>query len=257
MKITSSQFLYRIFFSALMMFIFLKPEHSHAENPNVTKEPAPVEHVFVPQGFDDNDNAEVIIQGRFPNACMKIGPVERTIDSQTLTIRLRPQVYVYKGDLCAQVIIPFTQKVNFGTLKEGTWKIEIDGEPNITALPLIISRAQSATPDDFLYAPVEEVVLLPGRLGPRQKLVVSGNWPVVPSRGCFTLKKIITSFGADNTLVVRPIAELLPSTQCSQASQRKRSFQSSVLLEKSLQHDSLVHVRVLNGDSLNKFYESL
>jgi hypothetical protein len=30
-----------------------------------------------------------------------------------------------------------------------------------------------------------------------------------------------------------------------------------VYLEKSLQLDSLIHVRVLNGESLNKFYESL
>lgn len=231
--------------------------HAHAESPSVSQEPAPVEHVFVPQGFDDNDNAEVIIQGRFPNACMKTGPVEKSVDLQNKIIRLRPQVYVYRGEPCAQVIVPFIQRVTFGTLKEGEWKIEIDGMPAVSPLPLTITRARSATPDEFLYAPVEEVVLLPGALGTRQRLVVSGNWPLVTGGGCFVMKQLIAKLGADNTLVVQPIAALRPPEQCSPSSLRKRAFQAAVTLEKSLQSDALIHVRVLNGESLNKFYEAL
>ncbi|MEY4066288.1 MAG: hypothetical protein RIR26_2496 [Pseudomonadota bacterium] len=250
-----SQSLCRVFFLAVC-FSFLAAQ-AHAETPSVSQEPAPVEHVFVPQGFDDNDNAEVIIQGRFPNACMKTGPVEKSIDTQNKVIRLRPQVYVYRGEPCAQVIVPFIQRVTFGTLKEGEWRIEIDGMPSVNPLPLMISRARSATPDEFLYAPVEEVILLPGALGTRQRLVVSGNWPIITGGGCFVMKQVVTKLGSDNTLVVQPMAELRPPEQCSAATQRKRSFQSAVTLEKSLQSDSLIHVRVLNGESLNKFYESL
>jgi hypothetical protein len=225
--------------------------------PTVVLEVAPVERVFVPQGFDDNDNVEVIIQGRFSNACMKTGTVEKMVDSSRKIIRLKPLAFVYKGEPCAQVIVPFIQRVTFGTLNEGTWKIEVEGMPSVAPLPLVVKRALSAAPDEFLYAPVEEVVLLPGALGTRQKLVVSGNWPVVPARGCFVMKQIRTHLGPDNTLVVQPISELLPPEQCSASSLRKRAFQASVYLEKSLQLDSLIHVRVLNGESLNKFYESL
>jgi len=242
------------------MLVFFIPAFAQTEAhmaPTVTLEPAPVEHVFVPQGFDDNDNAEVIIQGRFSNACMKTGMVEKSIDAEKRLIRLRPLSYVYKGEPCAQVIVPFIQRVTFGTLREGTWKIEVEGMPSLAPLPLVVKRAVSAAPDEFLYAPVEEVALLPGTLGIRQKLVLSGNWPVIPARGCFVMKQLRTHLGADNTLVVQPIAELLPPEQCSPNSQRKRAFQSSVYLEKSLQLDSLIHVRVLNGESLNKFYESL
>jgi len=251
----SSSFLH--IFLGLFCFANSYAVEARADSPSVSREPAPVEHVFVPQGFDDNDNAEVIVQGRFPNACMKTGPVEKTVDVQTQTIRLRPQVFVYRGEPCAQVIVPFIQRVTFGTLKEGTWKVEIEGMPSVAPLPLVVKRALSAAPDEFLYAPVEEVVLLPGNLGTRQKLVVSGNWPIIPARGCFVMKQIRTTLGADNTLVVQPIAELLPAEQCSPTSQRKRAFQASVFLDKSLQLDSLIHVRVLNGESLNKFYESL
>ncbi|NBO38639.1 hypothetical protein EBU99_08660 [bacterium] len=256
----STRLLYRSCFSSVAMLGLLSVyQHAAqaAEAPTVTRAPAPVEHVFVPQGFDDNDNAEIIIQGRFPNACMKTGPVEKSIDTQKRTIRLRPQVYVYRGEPCAQVIIPFTQRVTFGTLKEGTWRIEVEGMPSVAPLPLVVSRARTAAPDDYLYAPVEDVVLLPGALGSQQKLVLSGNWPLISGSGCFALKRIQTDLGADNTLVVRPIAELQSADQCDPSSLRKRAFQSTVNLEAPLKVDSLIHVRVLNGESLNKFYEAL
>lgn len=228
---------------------------ARAETPQVSLELAPVEKVFVPQGFDNNDNAEVIIQGRFPNACMKTGPVEKHVDPATQTITLKPMVFVYRGEPCAQVIVPFTQRVTFGTLQKGRWKIVVDGMPSISPLPLDIEEARSASPDEFLYAPVEEVVLLPAAQGARQRLVISGNWPQLTSQGCFSLKEIRTHLGADNTLVVQPISEILPASRCSPTSMRKRVFQGSVLLEKSLQSDSLIHIRTLNGESLNRFFE--
>jgi hypothetical protein len=239
----------------LVSATFYLPNVATAETPSVAREPAPVEKVFVPQGFDDNDNAEVIIQGRFPNACMKTGPVGAKIDRQNQIITLKPEVYVYRGEPCAQVVVPFTQRVTFGTLTSGSWKIVVEDMPAVSPLPLDIARARSAAPDDFLYAPVEEVVLLPAGISNRQKLVISGNWPQIQGRGCFSLKEIRTHLGTDNTLVVQPIAELLPATRCSSASTRKRVFQGSVVLDKPLKSDSLIHVRTLNGESLNKFFE--
>lgn len=248
---------YHYGFPALITSLVCAQFSAFAENPTVSRELAPVEKVFVPQGFDDNDNAEVIIQGRFPNACMKTGPVEKKIDKVNQIITLRPEVFVYRGEPCAQVIVPFTQRVTFGTLQPGQWKIQVEGLPSIIPLPLVIEPARTATPDEFLYAPVEEVVLLPAGLGERQKLVVSGNWPQTQGRGCFALREIRTHLGADNTLVVQPISVLLPASQCSASSQRKRAFQGSVILDKPLQSDSLIHVRTLNGESLNKFFEGL
>lgn len=225
------------------------------ESPAVTREPAPVEKVFVPQGFDDNDNVEVIVQGRFPDACMKTGPVGKTINAGTKTISLKPEVYAYRGEPCAQVIVPFIQRVSLGTLPEGEWRISVEGMPAVSPLPLVISKARSASPDDFLYAPVEEVVLLPAMLGSKQKLVISGNWPMLQTAGCFALVDMRVRTGADNTLVVQPISQILPPSRCSVQASRKRVFQKSVLLEKPLSADSLIHVRTLNGESLNKFFE--
>jgi hypothetical protein len=87
--------------------------------------------------------------------------------------------------------------------------------------------------------------------------VVSGNWPISPSNACFNLKEVRTLLGSDNTLVVQPITEILTGDDCISQSLRQRVFQASVTLEYPIVDDSLIHVRVLNGESLNKFYESL
>lgn len=249
---------YRDVIPALFMFVMLLHSlQSLADQRKIQLKSAPIEHVFIPQGFDDNDNAEVIIQGRFSNACMKTGPVEKQIDSTNKTITLTPKMYVYEGDFCAQVIVPFIQRVTFGHLTEGRWTIKLAENQNIQIQDLNIRRAVTAAPDDYLYAPVDEVVLLPGQLGSRQKLVVSGNWPVSPSEICFELREVRAALGPDNTLVVQPIAEIKAVGQCSSQTSRQRVFQGSVILDKPLLNDSLVHVRVLNGESLNKFYEAL
>lgn len=244
--------------SQVTIILTLFVTHSiFARAQGVTLKSAPIEHVFIPQGFDNNDNAEVIIQGRFSNACMKTGPVEKHMDEANKIITLAPKMYVYEGAACAQVIVPFIQRVTFGHLAEGNWTVKLDQNPNIDIQPLKIRRSLTTAPDDFLYAPVDEVVLLPGQLGLRQKLVVSGNWPVSPEDMCFELREIRAKLGADNTLVVQPIADIKATGQCPAQSLRQRVFQGSLLLDKPLENDTLIHVRVLNGESLNKFYEAL
>jgi hypothetical protein len=257
MRLASMSFSQTTFKWLMTLCFGLNSHQSLAEQRKVQLKSAPIEHVFIPQGFDDNDNAEVVIQGRFSNACMKTGPIEKQINSLTQTITLTPRMYVYEGEACAQVIVPFIQRVTFGHLSPGEWTVLIADNRDLKIQAMTIRKAVSASPDDFLYAPVDEVVLLPGLAGTRQKLIVSGNWPVGPVDACFQLKEIRTLLGPDNTLVVQPIAEILSRDSCPSQTLRHRVFQGSVMLDKPLVDDSLVHVRVLNGESLNKFYEAL
>lgn len=257
MRLALKEFFNSEFLWVTAMGLLFGSNQTFAAQSKVQLKAAPIEHVFVPQGFDDNDNAEVVIQGRFANACMKTGPIDKQVNELNKTIILSPKMYVYEGDACAQVIVPFIQRVTFGHLTPGRWKVIIAENRNLQIQELSIRKSVSATPDDHLYAPVDEVVLLPGPAGIRQKLVVSGNWPVSPTDACFQLKELRASLGADNTLVVQPIAEILARDSCPSQSLRQRVFQGILMLEKPLVEDSLVHVRVLNGESLNKFYEAL
>src|SRR4051812_23862670 len=69
---------------------------------------APVEKVYAPFGFDDNDNSEVVIHGHFPNTCYKTGPATALVDSNAKTITIDAQSYLY-GGVCAQMVVPYIQ----------------------------------------------------------------------------------------------------------------------------------------------------
>lgn len=220
--------------------------------------PAPVEKVFVPQGFDDNDNAEVILHGHFPDSCMKSGPVDVSVDLNNQVISLRPEVYVYSSRLCLNVEVPFIQRVPLGNLPDGQWKIKVESARAVQeSIPLMVQKARSSAPDDYLYAPVDEVVILPEPGREASRVVVSGRWPVAPAGQCFELVRVASKLGADNSLVVLPIAELRPDGQCKNPLNLQRSFVGSSVLPGKVPADLLIHVRVLNGESLNKFYEEL
>ena len=139
----------------------------------------------------------------------------------------------------------------------GSWKIEVDGNDVKEPLPLDIARARSAAPDEALYAPVEEVVLLPDAQSGGHRVVVSGFWPEAPQGQCFDLARIESRLGPDNVLVVLPVAELHREGECQVPANRNRKFSGSALLSQKLLDDVLVHVRVMNGESLNKFYDEL
>jgi hypothetical protein len=215
--------------------------------------PAPVKKVFVPEGFDDNDNTEVILHGNFPNSCMKQGPVEFSVEKESRRIIIRPEVYVYSSNSCYEIEVPFVQRVALGNLSQGVWMIEVDGGYLNESVPLSVERSTTAAPDDFLYAPVEDVVLLPDADG-ASRVVVSGRWPEAPEGRCFQLKEVITRLGRDHVLVVLPIAELKPSGECRNSTERRNSFSGKSIVKETLPEDLLIHVRVLNGESLNKFH---
>jgi hypothetical protein len=219
------------------------------------KASAPIQRVFVPDGFDDNDNVEVILHGHFPNSCMKSGPVEFDVNRDLRVISIRSEVYVYSPDACLQVEIPFIQKVSLGNLEEGVWKIEVGGNLRRQPLPLVVRHAKSAAPDEVLYAPVEDVLLLPEPQGDGHRVVVSGQWPQASAGKCFELVRIESYLGKDHSLVVLPIAELKNEGECKSSDVRRRVFSSSAPVAEKLPQDVLVHVRVLNGESLNKFFE--
>ena len=89
---------------------------------------SPVEKVFVPLGFDDNDNTEVVIYGHFTSTCFKTGPAKATVDYDTMTVTVDAQAYRYTGG-CAQVMVPFTQSVKFGQVRAGSYTVVVTNRP--------------------------------------------------------------------------------------------------------------------------------
>jgi len=220
-----------------------------AEPPTLV--PSPVEKVFVALGFDDNDDIELMIHGHFPNTCYKVGPISATLNTGTGAVEISAQSYRYHGG-CAQLIVNFTQSVKVGLLRQGSYYINVNGQDGLQTAPLVVAQAATASPDDYLYAPVAEASLDEAEDG-SYAVTIKGEYPYMLV-GCMVLREVRTYVSPGNTIVVLPIAELVEGEACdAQAATHK--FAVSKAMGALPQGEYLIHVRVLEGNSLNRFVE--
>ena len=214
--------------------------------------PSPIEKVFVPQGFDDNDNVEVVLHGHFPNSCYKVGPVTAQFDAATNTYTVEARSYYYTGGmLCAQMVVPFIQTASLGLAAQGTYKVVVKGRPVVEARPLDVVHSHSRGPDDYLYAPVA-VAGLKTTNADADQVVVEGEYPYM-FIGCMEIREIRTSLTPDNVVIVQPIAELRGDADC--VHHRPTFAFTQSLGQKLPDGEYVVHVRTLNGNSLNRFVD--
>lgn len=219
-----------------------------ARNPSVVH--APVQKVFVPVGFDDNDNAEIVVHGYFPNSCYKAGQVTAEVDEEKRKITVHAKSFLYPTSVCLQMVIPFTESVKLGVLKSGNYDIVVEGSPKAQVLPLSVGVRKSENADDYLYASATSASLAQDEAG-AYSLNLSGNHPQM-FVGCMIIKEVKSYLTPGNVLVVLPIAEAVDDERCIKPKWQEK-FNISVPVEKPLEEDVLVHVRVLNGQSLNSF----
>lgn len=227
-----------------------------ARNANAAEQPAlvkaPVEKVFVPLGFDDNDDVEVIAHGHFPNTCYKIGPTRSQVDVDTGVVTVEVQAYLYPGVGCAQMLVPFTQSIKLGTVKIGSYRIEVIDTPRAVAPPLVVAPARTSNPDDFLYSPVATIGLeetTPGQYQVR----LEGEYPHM-FIGCMVMREVRWHLSPGNTLVILPIAELVDGPECEDPSY-SYDFSITQPIGSLAPETYLLHTRVLDGSSLNRLID--
>jgi len=211
---------------------------------------APIERVFVPLGFDSNDNVEVVLHGHFPSTCFKLGPAMYTVDEATKTIEIEALSYQYNGG-CAQILVPFIQSVSVGLLKEGNYNIVVKDRPHTRTASLPVTEAVTSQPDDYLYAPVATVAMV-NTLGLKKGIRIEGEFPML-FHGCMVLKDVRLNVTADDVIVVLPIAEIVHGQTCNQSSYTHKFSTVAEIPGQLLEAEYLIHVRVISGESLNKF----
>jgi len=214
--------------------------------------PASVDKVFVPLGFDDNDNAEVIIHGRFPNTCYKTGPASATVDYAQKKILIKASSYLYSGVMCGQVMVPYIQSIKFGIVNVGDYSIEVEGSPQAVTTSLKIAAHVVDTPDDYLYANVETASLDVSTDG-TQSLTLTGTNPL-PIIGCIVLQEIRTNVTPGNVLVTQPISSFENGPICN-TPEGAMHFSKTIRLPERVHGEGLIHVRVMDGESFNRLFE--
>lgn len=213
---------------------------------------APVTKIFVPKGFDDNDNSEVILKGEFTNSCFQVGRSGSTVDDAKKRVIVWATAYKYAGENCLEVKTPFIQSINVGMLKSGEYTVVYKYNENLRA-DLSVAVRTTESPEDYLYAPVVNARLNTDANG-KQSLTVEGNYPYM-FIGCMRMSEVRTSRSNSDVLVVQPITEIVNDDECFTQPSDK-AFSVTTGLNEPFTGEGLIHVRVLNGDALNRLIET-
>ncbi len=212
---------------------------------------APVDRIFVPAGFDDNDKVEVIVHGQFSSSCYKMGPVSATVDEASKKVNITAQAYYYHGGTCIQLITPFIKSVEIDRhLADGSYTISVVNRPDAGTPMLRVAKSTRQDADDFLYAAATYANLETAADGSRE-LVLKGQHPYLLD-GCVKFDDVKSSLGSDGTLVVQPITKIVYGDECRGAVNNRFEYRAK-FNQVLPAGEYLLHVRVLDGNSVNQF----
>lgn len=195
--------------------------------------------VFVPNGFDSNDEVEVVVDGYLPDTCYRLAKTEFEVVPNEQRIIVRQWARRFPG-VCLQVILPYTTDAHIGQLPAGDFAIEVGG---VTVERLQVRTASNPGPDDHFYAPVDSA---------RVEQVAGGRyWATLEGRFTNTCMQWqdVQVINSGKTIEVLPIVELREGQDCVAA---EIPFSKRVELPETITEGRhVVHVRSLNGKAIN------
>jgi hypothetical protein len=172
----------------------------YAQAPRVID--APVDHLFVPSGFDNNDNVELVVTGYFPNPCYGRNNVAVKVVNDEIQVRVTALVrQEEKAEACAAMIVPFKEVVPVGNLQGGDYKVVVNSNTRFELTDqLKVVEAASQNQDDHIYAVVDYIEL--GFLGGESGSAQLVGWN--PS-DCLALDHVEYVSNGKDTLSILPI----------------------------------------------------
>lgn len=222
----------------------------------------PVGNIFVPAtGFDDNDNVQLMIDGVLPNGCYQIDKEELSEGKKAKTYNVKLFAYKRTEGSCADEsnlpnslmpTVPYTLEVSLGQLASGAYKIAFS-RPGLSKAQISFSvrPATSSLIDAMPYAAVSSVWI------PDQ---VPGDKPVT-----FELVGSLTSSCSylngepkvqllGNVFIVLQSVGFKNDTNCTMG---RIPFKKTVSLGTMPEGRYLIHVRSMNGRSVNRAFTAI
>jgi hypothetical protein len=224
----------------------LRPNGLLDDSNGSLKMAVPLTNIFMPLGFDQNDNAEVVVSGHLPNLCFQNLSSRAKVNTETreITIDVVAEYKVPTHGVCLDINIPFLETVQLGELPAGDYKLVankgdrggVEGKNHLS-----ISQSHSTSIDDFLYAKVTNVT--PLSLNPF-KIKLEG----IHYSSCQRLKEVRFFSNHVDTYAVLPIMEKF-SDDCRAIHE---PFSQEIDVPNELgQEGVLLHVRTLGGKAVN------
>jgi hypothetical protein len=229
----------------MLAMSFLAVSRLWAQTPEVVL--SPVDHLYVPAGFDNNDNVELVVTGYFPNPCYARNKVEVDLKDSKINVKVTA---LYRGEekslMCPQMLVPYKEVITVGNLQGGDYEININNEDgNGLKDNMTVIEASSNSVDDHLYALVDYVAK-DERTG---EISITGyNFS-----DCIQLDKIEYLSNKKDTISVMPVMKKV-SSFCPM----KMVPYTHVITPPSetIKSDKmLLHVRTIDGKSINGIFE--
>ena len=223
---------------------------SNAATASIYK-PISAGHVYVPRGFDTNDDVQIVVAGNLPNLCYKSPRANTKIDGNTISIEMVALFNNVPHTVCAEELVPYLQVVSLGTLEKGAYEVQVKNLPSENGDKLIkeqlnVKATDSVLVDDFIYAAVDSVDHTHGT----NQIVLKGYNP----SDCYTLDHVEFKSNGRDTYAVLPIMKRKfdPASICPL---KPSPFAYSAEVPTELNADPvLLHVRTMNGNSFNRIY---
>jgi hypothetical protein len=203
--------------------------------------PVSVHDLFVPSGFDDNDETLAVLDGYLPNSCYRLAHSQASFDAATRAYRVTQFAWLHPSTFCLQIVTPFTTEVRLGVVPAGSYQVLAEGS---VARPLAVKNAMRPGPDEYPYAPVEEARVDYDASRDRYVAILRGRM----MSSCMNLSDPLV-INSGRTLEVLPIVALASGNDCKATN---RPFEHALDLPAGLANGRyLLHVRSLSGKSIN------
>ncbi|MGE3608639.1 MAG: hypothetical protein AB7I27_03545 [Bacteriovoracaceae bacterium] len=204
---------------------------------------SPVDHLFVPMGFDNNDNVELLVSGTFPNPCYSRNKVEVQVKEDVIDVTVTALLNK-KDKECSPMEVPYMENITIGNLQAGDYTVHVN---NKIQEKLAITEASSNSVDDHLYAMMDYIDL--GFTGG-----ASGDaFLIGKTTDCLAFDKVEYVSNGKDTLSVLPIMKKISPT-CS-GEKKFLSIPIKFNPQDFAFNKLVLFVRTMDGKSINTLVE--
>lgn len=215
----------------------------------VRSEVIETQSLFVPVGFDDNDEVVAVADGFLFNPCHKLTTSVVTRDLATKRIIVEVKARTEQPICDWDFRVPFTTVLHLGTLPADDYTVQT--EDGKLKTKLTVTPAKKPAVDDELYAPVDRARVALNEDG-KFEAIIEGHFLDT----CSTI-------GEPELINSGKTLELLPVMMRAKAGHhegqcepREVPFEVRKSLPDLLPGRYLLHVRSLNGQSVNVVFSN-
>lgn len=202
----------------------------------------PVDNIFAPNGYNSNDNVEVVVSGFFPNLCYRDLEIIPEVDGNQVKIKVQAKHDAGPGIGCADVIVPFIENVKIGILDQGDYDIVANNDKKVG---LSIEEFSDDAIDDEFIANVESIEKnLDNRI-----VKLKGHNP----SDCYVFDRFEVVDNGVDVYSVKPIMKKVREF----CPMKMVPFELNYEVPQGLMSDRiLIHVRSMYGQSVNSLFNN-